>query len=247
MINKNYGNGLTKADKILIANILDKYYVYFNTHKSTYSNFLNQRQLKLVISYLQKEKIPYSIYEPYPFLEKKIIYFGKYLDFVTFYQGDTNGTITHQQILGNLFSLGFEEDTIGDIIVEKDYFYFTNLSRLNTYLEENFSLVNGKQINLHKVEEIVLTENHFEPMTILVRSMRLDIIISRISGKSRNQVISMIEDKMVLLNYEEVRNSCVFLKTDDILSVRRIGKFKIGEIKGYTKKQNIILNINRYK
>ena len=37
------------------------------------------------------------------------------------------------------------------------------------------------------------------------------------------------------------------LKENDILSIRHVGKFKIGTKLGNTKKDNIILEINQYK
>ena len=70
MVDKDLNIYYKKDEKILISNIVDKYNQYQKTGKSTCSNFLNSVNLNLVISYLEYKKIPYSIYEPYPFLEK---------------------------------------------------------------------------------------------------------------------------------------------------------------------------------
>lgn len=119
MNNKFY----TKQENILISSIMDKYRIHKKDNKNTSTNFLNQSELKLAISYLNKEKINYSIYEPYPFLEKKIIYFGDYDNFVTFYKIQVSKEITHSHILGTLFSLGLNYNTIGDIFLEDGYFF----------------------------------------------------------------------------------------------------------------------------
>ena len=92
-----------KEDNILIKSVLDKYKKYKKSGLSTCSNFLNTRELKLVISQLNKEKIQYNIYPSLDYLEKKIIYFGDYKDFITFYKADISDDITHKDILGTLF------------------------------------------------------------------------------------------------------------------------------------------------
>jgi len=234
-----------KEDKILLANVLDKYKAYEKNGISTYTNFLNMGQARLVSNFLDNKKISYSIFKPYPFLEKVIIYFGEYEDFVTFYKASIND-ITHSQILGTLFSLGFDEGLIGDIFVEDGYFYYTNLTRMNSFLESNLMMIKGELIKPVKTDEIVLNKKHFEDYTILVSSMRLDSVVSRIISKSRNQVNDLILDKMVLLNYAEVNKTNILLKEGDILSIRRFGKYKIGKVVGTTKKDNMVLEIIKY-
>ncbi len=235
----------SKEDKILLANVLDKYNAYEKNGISTYTNFLNMGQAKLISSFLDNRKISYSIYQPYPFLEKVIFYFGEYENFVTFYKASITD-ITHSQILGTLFSLGFDESLIGDIFVEEGYFYYTNLTRMNSFLESNLMMIKGELIKLIKVDEIILNRKHFEEINILVSSMRIDSVVSKITSKSRNQVNEMILDKLVLLNYSELNKMNVLLKEGDILSIRRFGKYKIGKVNGYTKKDNIVLEIIRY-
>lgn len=242
MNNKFY----TKKENILISSIMDKYRIYKKDNKSTCTNFLNPSELKLATSYLNNEKINYSIYEPYPFMEKKIIYFGDYDNFVTFYKISISKEITHPNILGTLFSLGLTPNTIGDIFIEDGYFYYTNLSRMNPFLEHNFLAINNEKITLNRVSEIIIKRKQFEEYTIMVSSLRIDNIISKLASCSRNQALDMIKNKLVLLNYEEEIKAHTILKKDDIISIRRVGKFKIGEEKGYTKKNNLILEIYKY-
>lgn len=242
MNNKFY----TKKENILISSIMDKYRIYKKDNKSTCTNFLNPSELKLATSYLNSEKINYSIYEPYPFMEKKIIYFGDYEDFVTFYKISISKEITHPNILGTLFSLGLTPNTIGDIFLEEGYFYYTNLSRMNPFLEHNLLTINNERITLNRANEIIIKRKQFEEYTIMVSSLRIDNIISKLASCSRNQALDMIKNKLVLLNYEEEIKAHTILKKDDIISIRRVGKFKIGQEKGCTKKNNLILEIYKY-
>ena len=239
-------NSFSKDDKILIGNIMDKYYKYKDTNISISTNFLNLERLKVATKYLDSNKIPYNIYEPYEFLEKKIIYFGDYLDYVTFYKASIPPTVTHSNILGTLFSLGISDEIIGDIIIEDGYFYYTNLTRMNDFLENNFLKVSRHPIKLEKVNEIILNKDHFKELTILVSSLRLDNVVSKIISKSRSKIDEMILNKEILLNYEEIKNGNITLKEDDIISIRKHGKFKIVSKEGITKKNNIVLKVIKY-
>lgn len=138
------------------------------------------------------------------------------------------------------------ENTIGDIIVEDDYFFYTNLTRLNSYLENNFNFIGKELIILEKVSEIKLLKEHYKIFTILVSSMRFDTIISKLTLKSRNHVKKLLLEKSILLNYKEINNQSINLKEGDILYIRKVGKFRISKNQGLTKKENIILEIYQY-
>lgn len=241
-----YLNHVSKEDKILIANIIDKYKSYQKTNKESYSNFLNERELKIVTNYLNHLKIPYSIYKPYDFLKKTIIYFGSYNNYITIYKVKTKTDIKHPDILGSLFSIGLNEHTIGDILVDENCFYYTNLTRLNSFLEDNLSMIKTEKIDLEKTEEIVLNKERFETIQILIPSMRLDNIVSKISNENRKIVSNWIASKKVLLNYEEAKNASMLVHENDVLSIRKVGKFIIGKTIGNTKKNKLILEIKKY-
>lgn len=246
MIDKKMQNYYTKEEKILISQVVDQYYHYLKTGMSTSSSFLNPIELKLVTSYLKSQKIPYFIYDIYSFLEKKIIYFGEYQDFITIYKGYTDIMVTHPQILKSLFSIGFKQNTIGDIFVEDNYFYITNLTKMNEFLENNLLEIGGQVVTLEQVSEIILTKNHFATSNILVSSMRIDNVISKLVPCSRVKAMEMLKNGYVFLNYQEYNHSFYLVKENDILSIRKVGKYKIGKTLGYSKKNNIILEIIRY-
>lgn len=236
----------SKENKILIGNILDKYNKYNETGINTYSNFLNQAELSIITKYLDARKIKYNVYPEYDFLEKKIIVFGEYLDYITFYKVEIPSDIKHSNILGTLFSLGLDNDMIGDIYVEDGYFYLTNLTRMNKFLEQEFLSIKGCPIKLKEVEEIVLEKDHFLEFNVVVNSYRLDNIVSKITNKSRSIITEMILNKEIALNYHDISSSNTLLKEDDILSIRHFGKYKIGKMIGQTKKNKNILEIVKY-
>lgn len=102
---------------------------------------------------------------------------------------------------------------------------------MNPFLESNFLTINRQKITLNKVDEIILKRNQFEELTITVSSLRLDNIISKLANCSRNQAIDKLKNKLVLLNYQEEIKTHTIIHKDDIISIRRVGKFKIGSEK----------------
>lgn len=235
---------MDKEDKIIVSNILDKYIKYNKTNISTYTNFLDQRRLKLVEDTLKYLKINYNIYINNDYLEKAIIYFGEYEDFITIYQID--GKFEHKDILGTLFSLGLDYDLIGDIVVEENYAYFTSLTRLNDLIDNNFNMIKNKYIKPKKVNEMIITKDKFNNFNIIISSMRLDCIVSKLANLGRNDAVKYINDGFVLLNYKECKNIKKQVFEGDIISIRKVGKFKIRNEEKKTKKDNILLNISKY-
>ena len=240
-------NQLNKEDKMQLSNILDKYNNYLKTGKSVCTNFLNEYQVKHIIPYLNQKNISYSIYKPHETSEKIIIYFGKYENFITIYKVNIKDDIKHQHILGTLFSIGMNENTIGDIFVEKNFFYYTNLTRLNSYLLEQFISIKNNNIKLIEAKEIVLEESRFEHLEILLSSKRLDVVLSSLMNKSRSNILEILQNNNILLNYQIIKNGSVNVKENDVLSIHRVGKFKIGKELRTTKKEKIILEILKYR
>ena len=83
-------------------------------------------------------------------------------------------------------------------------------------------------------------------MKVLVSSMRVDTRVSKITNTNRLKVNSMIKDNIILVNYNTVKSSSLILKNNDILSIRKYGKYIIKNIIGTTKKNNLVLEIEKY-
>ena len=246
MINKDLIlKSVLDKDRVLVSSILDKYIKYDKTGINTYSNFLDERELKVVTDFLKRNNITYNIYRKIDECEKSIIYFGEYDNFVTTYK-IKNTDFKHKDILGTLFSLGYDNSSIGDIFISNDYVYFTNLTRLNPVIENQFNMIKNTYIDIEKTDEIILDRDRFIDIKIVVPSYRFDVIVGKLSNLSRNDSTKYIKDGMVLINYEEVNNPSKTISIGDIISIRRVGKFKIDSELLISKKGNYLLNIKKY-
>lgn len=241
-------NGLDKEDKMLIASLLDKYEKYLKTGKEITSNFLTDNEIELFNNRIKKYDIDYHIIEKIKDSDKKIIGFGNLeilKNYITIYHGISNKKIEHKDILGTLFSIGLTHYTIGDIYIDNNEFYLTNLTRLNRFLEDNFTEVKKSTIKLNIVDSIKINKKYLD-LEISVNSLRIDSIISKLSNMSRNDSQDKIKNNDILINSKEINKSTILVKENDIISIRKVGKFKIGKIIGTTKKDKIILEVKKY-
>lgn len=76
--------------------------------------------------------------------------------------------------------------------------------------------------------------------------MRLDNIISEISNTSRSKANQMILDKKVFINYLCESKVTKQIKEKDTITIRGIGRFKINQIIGNTRKGKINIKIEYF-
>lgn len=232
-----------KNDRFLLSTTLDKYRQFIKNNKSISTSFLNEYEYKFLVNSLFYLKIPYNSYRVNEYCDKYIIYFGEYLDFVHVYK--ISDIFTHSEILGTLFSVGYTYDKIGDIIIDDDCCYVTNLSKYDHLLDE-IKMISNKPVKFIRIDNFTVNRDKYIVKNIIVPSLRLDVIVSKLCNLSRGKASELINSKKILVNYKEVNSVSFQLKYDDILSIRGYGKYKIGNCYLKTKKDNVLLTINQY-
>ena len=92
------------------------------------------------------------------------------------------------------------------------------------------------------IEEI----NHqFKNEFILIQSMRLDSVVAKLTKKSRGIAQEIIEEGLVL-NYTVTRSKSFEISKGDRVTIRRYGKFIIGECSGQSKSGKYKIEIKKY-
>ena len=189
----------------------------------------------------------YKTYLPYKDSEKVIIYKDNKPN-VSLYKINSYEKLTHREIMGSIYALNISENFIGDIIVDNDNYYFYILSELKDFIKDNLNFIGNKNIKLEEIELNSLEnyERKYEYKEIIVSSIRIDNVISKIINTNRNKVLDLIKDKEVILNYEILLNNSYNLKENDIFSIRRKGKYKYIGIKNNTKSNNFVIKYLKY-
>lgn len=223
----------------LIDKHIEKLYRY------GYTDFLLPNEFLQVKNNLKKTE--YDVYKPYIDSEKVILY-RKIKPEIVLYKIICSEPLRHQDILGTLFSLNLSIYVYGDIIIDGNNYYLFVLPTLTNYLESNLTKIKNIPITLEK-ENLSIIENYkreYQEHEIIVTSLRIDTVISGITGLSRTMIISKIKNKEVYLNYEILTNNSYVLKENDIFSIRKYGKYKYNKILKNTKKGKLLINCFKY-
>lgn len=174
--------------------------------------------------------------------------FGAPTDVVTVFKIDYPKaylTLKHQQILGTLIALGIKRDAIGDILVEEDAFVISK--ELAPFIQTAFTSINQVPITLSEVDlsHYEYQQSYIDFKTTL-DSMRLDLLVSKITKYSREQAKFAIINGDVKINHNVVTKATKKLQEEDILSIRKFGRFVIVDTKGRSKKGKIVLKYKKY-
>jgi RNA-binding protein YlmH len=162
---------------------------------------------------------------------------------------EVKGKLDHRNVLGTLMSLGISRDLIGDIDVSDNWGQIIVNERIADFIVKNLTQINHTQTDLKlKSRDAILTfERQFDEKHIIVASDRLDGIIGKIFGHSRQQSLEMIRQKKVRLNYREVTKKDCRVTEGDTISLRGKGKVRITSMDEKTKKGNIKMVVEIFK
>ena len=211
------------------------------------TGFLNGSVIKAVQCRLKKQY--YEIFIPFVEAEKVILYNNDYprvrlFKIVCWYDYE----LKHSSIMGSLFGLNITSEKFGDIVKCNDDFYVYLLDDICSYVIDNLRIVGNIPVCLEEVPIETLRDfkREYEEIELVVSSLRIDTIISRLVGCNRECISDKIKNQEIFINEECAKKVSNLLEVGDIFSVRKFGKFKFKEIIGKTKKDNFIIVIDKY-
>lgn len=158
--------------------------------------------------------------------------------------------LTHRMILGSLIGLGIRRECIGDIYIDNDNIYVLVIEEMEKYIISNLVKVDKASVVVEKVSEDRLeglSLNNYISENIIVSSLRLDAIISRLTNFSREKAKEYINLKNVKINGIIKNNINYTVKVDDLISIHRFGRAIFDGIVRRTKKNKYVLSIRKTK
>lgn len=211
----------------------------------TYTDFLNPGMVNDIKYKLKNSE--YKIYEPYKDADKVILYTDnipkiRLFEIISYYP------LSHREILGSLFGLNITDEVFGDIIIWDNRYYFYVVDKISSFILDNFKMVGNKDIKIKEVDLNIMNgyERKYEEIEFIVSSLRLDTVLSRLIGTSRDKIKDKFRYKDIIVNYKTINNNSYILHDGDIFSIRKYGKYKyIGVVKA-TKKDNYIIRLLKY-
>lgn len=251
-----------KDEKMLISNLLDKAYQFEREDKLFYTTFFNLHELKLATAVLNETGIPYTIFSINEQMQKKIIFFlpeymidikesvfAEYVKCIKITQ-NSKEKLRHQDYMGAIYSLGIKNEMIGDIFVlEKSAYVFCMKSVANYLLEQLWKVAKQEvktKIISFEDEEIKNLKLNFITKEYIVASLRVDAILSVVYQLSRKEAKEKIIKGDLWINDRNIFYPNELLKNGDIVSLRKCGKLKMGEIVRKTRSENYVVLVSKY-
>lgn len=215
--------------------------------KVLYSNSTNFVEIKY-LNRVKKElkNIKYNIYEPFIGATKIILY--NKMPNIKIYEIISSNDLRHQDILGTLYSLNISDEMFGDVVIWNNRYFIIILSSIDNYIKSNLTSIRNSKVELIEKEPYYLKDykQEYEECIIIVPSIRVDVIVSKIINSSRSNALEKIKNGDIYLNYELLTKPTYMLKENDIFSIKKYGKYKfLGEI-NKTKKGSLVIKYLKY-
>ena len=140
--------------------------------------------------------------------------------------------VEHRNILGAVHNLGINFNRFGDIIVLENEVYIFVDEEIADYIAMEFTKAGRVNLDFQRVDLTeVKIEKKYEDFEIVSSSFRIDSIVAKITNKSRSKVKEFLEQDFIKLNHVVLRNGEKTCTSEDIISIRKYGRFVV---KGYT-------------
>lgn len=155
------------------------------------------------------------------------------------------GNLTHGRILGTFISSGIDRERIGDIITDGEFWHAVVDSSISDFLVEQVTKIAnvGVQLEVIPLVDLLVSEEQWEERLIIASSLRLDTLLSKVYNFSRQRAKTSVSSGLVKVNFVPMERPDVEIGVNDIVSLRKFGRFWINDIEGMTKKDNYRLNM----
>ena len=246
-------------DRVLLAKIWDKITAGMRKNIPANTVFLTLREMDMC-RYLfgnQEGLLPFGGYEGAE--RQMLVYLPEYLDQACLYEDDSplvclratffdGDTPSHRDFLGALMGEGIARETVGDICVGKGRCDFFVTAEIAPYLLQNFTGAGRTKVHLERIPlaEVSVPEPETKEIRDTVASVRLDSVISsgfRIGRSAAAQYIHAGKASIDGLPCEKPDKA---VEAGARISVRGLGKIKVRNVGGQTKKGRISIIIDRY-
>ncbi len=160
-------------------------------------------------------------------------------------------TLSHRDYMGSLLACGIKREILGDIsIIDEHSAYAAVFDQdgMARYICDQVTQIGRAPVKTQLMPEgfIPDIERKFEIVSFTVSSVRLDSVVAGAVHTSRSSAAKLIAEGKITLNHAVNTRTDATLKSGDVFSVYKKGKFVVQEDGGLTKKDKIRVNLKKY-
>lgn len=154
----------------------------------------------------------------------------------------------HRDYLGAILGLGINRDKLGDILVGKISADVIVKQEIMEYVGLNLIKVGNVSVNIEEIslKELLQPERPYKELKSTVASLRLDAVAGIAFGISRSKMAPFIKGENIRLNFKVVKDPSTPVKEGDVISANRLGRAKVVEVGGQSKKGRTYVKVHRY-
>ncbi len=245
-------------EKIIVAKAIDKRNVAIKRFTPEFSEFIDPYKATLIKELLFSNECEILVYGGHKNAERvKVGFFPEFCevkieDFPISiveikYNAKYSRALSHRDFLGSILCMGINRDKIGDIIIEDGYAIVYAEDEIARYIEANLEKVGNTSVRVKILDYYKPKEKDVVEKKITLASMRLDVVISGAFNISRGKVAELIKGEKAFINWKNITSSSHKIEENDLITLRGVGRVKINEILGNTKKDRILVSISIFK
>lgn len=247
------------ADKILLANVIDRIDIAQRKNIPQHTRFLDERQQELIRRICEDMGADYLFYGGYEGAERKILLLPpSYMTHDQMKREDISllrvccpraeSKLTHRDFLGSLMGMGIVRESVGDILVGENSGDIVVLKEIKDFLLFELKSIGRAAATVSEIEpeDIEVPESKVRVIKDTVPSMRLDCIVGAGFSVSRDKASELIRSGRVRLQAVECTKPDKTVPEGAVISARGFGKIELTCISGMTKKGRISIEILRY-
>lgn len=224
-----------------------------------FTGFLDPAQAGLARAAANAQHVPVELYGGYPDAERVIAAFGWSDGFdaadwpVIAMEAAWDArfcSCEHRDILGSLMALGVERECFGDILIDAPNAraILFALERMQGYLETNWTQAGRAGLRVRRLSDLgELPAPRGEERRITVQSPRMDGVLAAVFNISRAEAQRVVRAGRVRVSFVECDAIDRQLESGDIVSARGLGRFKLLEEQGRTRRDRLGLNIFKFE
>jgi RNA-binding protein YlmH len=158
-------------------------------------------------------------------------------------------SIEHRQVLGSLMSLGLKRGKFGDILISDSMVQFLAAREIESYLRMEFQSIGKASVRIEEIplSQAVRPKENWQECSFTASSLRLDTILSSLYPISRAKAQGLIAQGLVKVNWKVIDSASFECGMGDMISARGLGRVRLVEIEGKTKKDKWRIIANRKK
>lgn len=251
-----------KEDKIFLAQIEDKLQQCQNNYMAVYTGFMDLRQKSMAQEAVEPLRNAYrdvniASYGGYENAERSVMLFlPDYADIadvnplcgIRIINESQGKTLSHGDYLGSLTGLGIKREMIGDILVRDTGADVVVMKEIRDFVLMNYGKAGRNYVSAAaiEVEALLIPELKTKIINDTIASLRLDNVIASGFSLSRSKAAEAIKRGIVFVNSRQIEKIDSTVNQGDKLVLRGKGKAVLKEVGGRSRKDRIIVVIEKY-